>query len=528
MSLIKKSVDQWLNGIDYSIDVNYVPSEFSLNFINFIKLITEGKGEEQESPVIHYHMLDKIPGKESNIINMCSRGMAKTAIFGEILFLYIAVFGGIDDFGSIDYALYVGDSIENNVKKMRKRIENRWNNSPFLQRYIPEIRFTDIRWYFKNKSGKEFVVTGHGAQTGVRGTVELSTRPQLAILDDLISDNDARSPTVIASVEDTIFKAVRQALHPKKRKVIWSGTPFNAKDPLYKAVESGAWSVNIYPVCEKFPCTRQEFKGAWEERFNYDFVRSEYEFALENGKLASFNQELMLRIMSEEDRLIQDSDIVWYKRNNVLNNKGMFNFYITTDFATSSRSGSDFSFISVWAYNSNGDYLWVDGVCKKQLMDENINDLFRLAQMYKPQGVGIEVTGQQGGFIPWIQDQMMVRNNYFTLVSEGNNNKPGIRPINNKISRFHTVVPWFKSHKIWLPEEMREHECMIEMLDELSLVTREEFKSKHDDALDTISMLTVMKAWKPSVDSPKPDDNKNELWEDVEVRTPDKLDSYII
>ena len=64
---------------------------------------------------------------------------------------------------------------------------------------------------------------------------------------------------------------------------------------------------------------------------------------------------------------------------------------------TSERSSSDFSVISVWAYNASGDWLWVDGICKKQLMDKDINDLFRLAQIYNPQQVGIEVSGQQGG-----------------------------------------------------------------------------------------------------------------------------------
>jgi hypothetical protein len=35
-------------------------------------------------------------------------------------------------------------------------------------------------------------------------------------------------------------------------------------------------------------------------------------------------------------------------------------------------------------------------------MDKNVDDLFRLSQEYKPQQVGIEVSGQQGGFIQWI------------------------------------------------------------------------------------------------------------------------------
>jgi len=325
-----------------------------------------------------------------------------------------------------------------------------------------------------------------------------------------------------------VYKAIKYALHPSKNKIIWSGTPFNSKDPLYKAVESGAWYVNVYPVCEKYPCTKEEFRGAWEDRFTYEYVKDSYDVAVKAGQVATFNQELMLRIMSDEDRLIQDCDISWYKRKSVLDNKGMFNFYITTDFATSEKTSSDYSVISVWAYNSNGDWLWVDGICKRQLMDANVNELFRLAQIYKPQQVGVEVSGQQGGFIQWIQNEMLVRNNYFTLASEGNSNKPGIRPNTNKMQRFNVVVPWFKLNRIYFPEERKTSPEVVEAMDELRLASAAGFKSKHDDFIDTISMLGALTPWKPSSEVPMVKEESSDIWDwDVDVPE-DHLDSYIV
>jgi phage terminase large subunit-like protein len=532
MTPIKKTVDEWLNEISYDEDPNYVPSEFALEFVSFIKLVNGEKGEENKSPVIHYRMLDNIAGKKENTANMCSRGMAKTTIMAEYLFLYIAVYGAIPGFGEVDYALYVSDSIENGVKKMRLRLERRCENSPFLRKYIPTTRFTDIRWYFKSAEGKEFVVTGHGAKTGVRGTVELNTRPQVAVLDDLMSDDDARSPTIIENVENTVYSAIDYALHPNKRKVIWSGTPFNAKDPLYKAIESGVWHVNVYPVCETFPCSREDFKGAWEDRFDYDYVKNQYEKAKGAGKLDSFNQELMLRIMSEEERLIEDSDITWYKRRTVTNNKGAYNFYITTDFATSDKQHADFSVINVWAFNNNGDWLWIDGFCKRALMDESIDNLFRLVQEYSPQEVGIEVTGQQGGFISWIQNEMGNRNVYFTLSKGKGRNTLGIRPTKDKMSRFQqNAVPLFKSKKIWLPEELRDSHELAELLSELALATLKGFKSKHDDQIDTISMLGELNAWKPSEVSTYDEEDESKggslIWDDDTTNQTDDNSYYV-
>ena len=498
-----KTVDEWLNAVSYADDPNYVPSVFATMFVDFIKLVNGGAGEENITPVLHLKMLDQIDQPDSSkIANMVHRGAAKTTVLGEYLILYIATFGELPLFGTIDLAIYVSDSIDNGVKNMRKNLEYRHENSPFLQKYVPHAKFTDIRWEFKNKDGKKFIVKGYGGKTGVRGVKEMGKRPQLAILDDLVSDEDARSKTVIASIEDTITKAIEHAMHPKKSKIIWSGTPFNASDPLYKAIESGAWLVNCYPVCEIFPCTRAEFKGSWEDRFTYDYVKRKYLEALRQGKIASFNQELMLRIMSDEDRLVLDSDINWYKRSDLLKHKHMYNFYITTDFATTEDESGDFAYLSVWAVNSSGHRFWVDGVCARQTMDKNIDDLFRLVNIYKPMSVGIEVTGQQEGFIPWIKNEMSRKQIYFNLASSGNSNRPGIRPNTNKLQRFYIVVPWFKAGEMFFPEEMKLEKTMIEMMDELKLVSGGGIKSKHDDALDTVSMLAAMNVFLPNDETP--------------------------
>ena len=521
-------VEDYLNKVDYCVDPDYVPSEFALEFVSFIKLVNGAAGEENQTPVVHYKMLDTLTENGARIANLCHRGIAKTTLMGEYLFLYLGLYGAVPGFGKIDLALYVSDSIENGVKNMRKNLEFRYENSEFLREYIPHIRFTDIRWEFRNQDGNVFIVKGYGAKTGVRGAKELGTRPQLAVLDDLISDEDARSATVISAVSDTVYKAVDYALHPSKNLVIWSGTPFNARDPLYTAVESGAWAVNVFPVCQEFPCEESEFKGSWADRFTYNYVKTQYTKALQIGKVDTFNQELMLRIMSDEDRLISDADIRWYERMTLLDNKHRFNYYITTDFATSASEAADFSVISVWALNNNGDWFWCDGICERQLMDQNINDLFRLAQEWSPQAVGIEVTGQQGGFIPWIQDEMLTRNIYFNLASENNKANPGIRPNTNKLVRFNVVVPLFKAGKMYFPSEMKETKIVREAIDELSLASPGGFKSKHDDFIDTISMLSALQTWRPT-DAGTMSEKHNGMWtmddndDDVSV-----LSSYIV
>jgi hypothetical protein len=378
-ALIKQGLDEWLDQVNYA-ELNsssYMPTQFALLFMNFIKLVNGEAGESHKTPPVHLKMLDKVTTPRSYIANLCFRGAAKTTLFGEYFFLFIGMFGALEGFGDVSGCIYVSDSMDNGVKSLRKNIEFRYYNSPFLMEWIPEATFTDNYIEFKNREGHRVGIKMFGAKTGLRGTKIFGKRPTVCVLDDLVSDDDAKSKAAMAAIKDTVYKGVNHALDPTRRKVIFNGTPFNTEDILIEAVESGAWDVNVWPVCERFPCKEEEFVGAWPDRFTYEYIKGQYDMAVQTGKLSGFFQELMLRISSEEERLIQDSEIRWYPRKTLIENKATFNFYITTDFATSEKQTADYSVISVWAYNANGDWFWVDGICARQSIDKTFNDLFR-------------------------------------------------------------------------------------------------------------------------------------------------------
>ncbi len=526
---IKRGLDEWLDSVDYAMlnSKDFKPSEFALTFMNFIKLVNGTEGEDHKTPPVHLAMLDKVVSPSEYIANLCFRGAAKTTLFAEYFFLYIGVFGAIPGLGKIGGAIYVSDSMENGVKSLRKNLEHRYDNSAFLQNWIPRIDFTDPYIVMHGKSGHKFGLRLYGAKTGIRGTKIFGKRPVLCVLDDLVSDDDAKSKASMEAIKDTVYKGVNHALDPTRRKVIFNGTPFNSEDILIQAVESGEWDVNVWPVCEKFPCEPEEFVGAWEDRFTYEYVKKQYDMAVGTGHLAAFMQELMLRITSDEERLVQDEEIRWYDRINLLQNKGAFNFYITTDFATSSKQTADYSVISVWAYNANGDWFWVDGVAERWTMDKSIDALFRLVQFYKPQQVGVEVTGQQGAFIQWLQQEMMNRNVWFNFASSEKSGAPGIRPLTDKLSRFNIVVPWFKAGKMYFPNEMKKTTILGMFMAQLRLATQSGLKGK-DDCIDTISMLGYLKPWKPSMSTPTTPD-EIDIWDEQHrVQETSPLSSYIV
>jgi hypothetical protein len=64
--IIKKTIDEWLDEVDYH-DINsgsYVPSEFALIFMNFVKLVNGKEGETHKTPPVHLKMLDKMLSKQ--------------------------------------------------------------------------------------------------------------------------------------------------------------------------------------------------------------------------------------------------------------------------------------------------------------------------------------------------------------------------------------------------------------------------------------------------------------------------------
>ncbi len=519
------TVDQHLDLVNYS-EVNsgeYVPSNFAIGFVDFIKMVNGPAGEEHPTPAVHYKMLDNIAGKKTRTVNLCSRGLAKTTLMFEYLVLYLAVFNKIEGFGEVEAMIYIADSMENGVKTGRKNVEERYNRSPFLQKMLPPqyVKFTDAYMEFRNLDGKKLGVRMFGAQTTVRGVKIFGKRPNLAVMDDLVSDADAMSKVQMESISKTVYNAVQAAMHPTRKKIILSGTPFNKNDIIYRAVESGGWNVNVFPVCNKFPCTKEEFEGAWPERFTYESLMEDYESYVRNGKGDAFMQEYMLRITSKEDRLVQDGEILTYDRFKLLANLQNYNVYITTDFAFSDKEAADNSVISVWAHSHNGQWYWLDGICKRQVIDSSINELFTLVQKYRPQQVGIEISGQQAAVLAWIRDKQIQNNIHFNFAMH--KGQLGIRPEPNKLARFNSVVHLFKEGKILFPKDKMRTDIMKEFVSEISSATLSGLRGRHDDCIDTISMLGYMNAVRPNIAL----DNKktNGIWDRINAYDTDDSQS---
>ena len=112
-----KELDDYLNEVDYSVlnSPDFMPSEFALSFMNFIKLVNGDEGESNVTPPVHLAMLEKVESRKGYIANLLFRGSGKTTLMAEYMLLFIATFGFLPNFGRISGAIYISDTMENGL-----------------------------------------------------------------------------------------------------------------------------------------------------------------------------------------------------------------------------------------------------------------------------------------------------------------------------------------------------------------------------------------------------------------------------
>ena len=556
----KYSVNDLLDNVNYSFP-GYIPSVEAFDFVNFMQLVL-GEAPENKNSLAHYFMIDVIFGKvdvweyygfQSDICRpkyfavMCHREFSKSVLLGSMLTLYMAYHGSMPGFGKVNFGGYIGNSVRGGVRQNMQTVAGVYKDSDYLQDKFESAHFTDqavkfIRHPKKNAKGeitkkeakegpRTFVMEGYGAMAGPRGSRDGLIRPQFFIIDDVIKNAaDARSDVILGNVGQMIEEDIGYALSTSNAFCIYIGTPFNLRDPLMNALIDGTWTPIVFPVAEKISIDlkKEDFKGSWEDRHTYEKVMTKYRTAVHKGTLAAFMQEMMLRVASEEDRVIKDEMLGnVFSRAEVIANGSSYNWYITTDFTTTGSKSSDFSAMAVWAVNNNGDYMLIDLVVQKLELRDQYMKLLELVRKYKPMtgyiNVGIETSGQQKAHIFALKELMSKHNTYFTIAFQKGKNTEGIMRTStdgNKFEYFMRVVPLFQTNKIWFARELEHTADFQELLTELTYVTHLGFGAKHDDALDIVSQLNELNIIKPMDKAPGAKqltyDNTTDIW-DAEI-----------
>ncbi len=254
----------------------------------------------------------------------------------------------------------------------------------------------------------------------------------------------------------------------------------------------------------------KDIVSAWPDMHPPKAIWEQYHAAKNSGELQSFMQERMLRIASEEERMIPDHMIKWYtNRDLIIKNLDNFNLIITTDFTASNNLTGDFSGIAVWAINAIDERYLLDLWLRKSTINDQYEMLFKIVQKWKflSRGknieVGVEIDGQQQLNIHTLDKMKIEKNIWFSYARQKDapHNQVGIRSkriAGSKLDRVKLTLGAFELGKWKFPEELKDTHDMQELLEELRKVTHYAIASKHDDGLDLLSQLEMIDYFLPS------------------------------
>lgn len=555
----KFDLDAALDSVDLSFK-NYTPSEDSLEFFVLMRLVA-GEDFEFSTPLFHYWLVDLLFGnvkrsqypysQEINdtitinpkrIAIVASRGVAKSTIVTSFYPIYCAIKGITPDGIKTEFHVMVAASQQGGGRVMAKAVQSMCEDSVFCNNYFESMRFTETESEFVRKGETKakhrvFLARYIGIGGGIRGIRSNigAERPDHIIFDDVILNSDAAySTTIMDSLRTKINADAVNALKGGGRGKIFSvATPFHLLDPVIETLCGGAYTPVAIPICNKIyeGMPEEEYVGAWDAMHPFHAVMEQYESAIASNATREFNQERMLRISSDEDRMIQDDMVEWVERKYLIKDLSQFSIYITTDFTTTSEAKSDFSALGVWLVNSNQDYFLVDLCVKRQGIGEQYDELFRMVKQWSNRGapveVGVEIDGQQSAHLFALKEMMYKLNVYFTFARQkgASYGKQGILSKStggNKHGRFRMMLPQFQNSKIHFAKELEHTPDMIEALKQLKYTTWEAFGG-HDDFPDIVSQLGMMEIQFPmgSVFNDKPKAGRA-MWDTTD---PDEDDS---
>jgi phage terminase large subunit-like protein len=521
--------------VDYALDTvdlrfsNYTPSTDALEFFNLIRIFM-GEDFEVPNPKFHYFIVDMLYGNvtkeqfpypkdlqdvimvtSSQVGILASRGTSKSTIVTLFYPIVAAIKGSLPATGPLSHILILSDSQQGGSRDQARLMGNAFEKSLFAKQWFESYRPTETEIELVRK-GNEPIEKRHmlikfkgassgGIRSGSRNFVT-GDRYGLILCDDVIKNEaDARSETIMGNVVTALTSDAKNAMRAKNTQFVIINTPFHKKDPVYSMIESGGFTPLVIPICKEInpDLKKSEFIGAWEDMHDYYSVMNRYLDAVATHSTRQFNQELMLRVSNEEDRLVTDDMIQWYDRPMLMKMLDGYSLYITTDFTTTGNSLSDYSAISVWAVSNNFDYYLLDMSVKKLELEDQYNTLFRMVAVWGKNNraidVGVEIDGQQGAHVFALKQKMLMTNRYFNFARQvgSKGTSIGIRSgsSGNKHERFRYIVPQFQNGKIYFPNQLKDTADMKEALKQLKGVTVTGF-TYNDDFCDTISQLALV------------------------------------
>jgi predicted phage terminase large subunit-like protein len=179
------------------------------------------------------------------------------------------------------------------------------------------------------------------------------------------------------------------------------------------------------------------------------------------------------RPVAEEGNFFKRDSLNLYRPTDLPHPSQLY-YYISTDFAVSTKETADYTCIWPYAVDKTGAmYFLPDFIYDRLTSGDSVRALIDLIKRYKPLNVQIEAGVIRQALGPLIEAEMQANNAYCSIVS------PAVTQ--DKVTRAAAAQAMFEMGKIYLPDTAKVQMVVIPELLAFD-------KGEHDDAVDTISM----------------------------------------
>lgn len=460
---------------DYTVP--YVPKAESIKFFAWDNMMFGSK--DNETPKIHFQLVDTMLTKHHLFAAECFRGAAKTTIMSHKMPLYVAMNGSMPNFGNVMNAVLLSDTFDQADTQLQSCMAY-YQSSDKLQSFLNLVKRKEGMLLFENNKGQEFYISARGAGQSFRGTNYKGQRPQWIIGDDLLDDDILYNKDLNTKLIKWWSSVVMKAIDVNRYKVTVIGTPLLENDLINILVESPNYHSVKFPLMQEFPVSKDKIVSAWNDRFTPDKIWEMWDEARELGTEDEFYRELQLQIVTDDTRIFKKEWFVRYKYSDIRKNKYKYNFFTTMDLAVSQKESADFTVILTIAVNSNNDWFVCRLDHKRMNPSEAIDTLFSHTRQFRPIEVRAEKAALQQVLGHFIQEKMIKENTHFLYNSLENNSKM------SKEYRVISLQPKMKARKIYFPTDVSQ-DGIMELEHELLGFTKTGKTTKHDDLADALA-----------------------------------------
>jgi len=449
-------------------DLAHVFKRASTDLVAFLFIMLL-EPEEWVNPAPYHYLISKyLLYSRKNIAIMAFRESGKTSLVSRAYPLYCLQYPTPDK----RYQVFIRAS-QRQASRMLKEVSSIHQNHELLKANIVKVHKDTETAYevtvldvYGHPIDMCFEAYGRGA--ALRGLLWRGLRPQQIIMDDVQTSEDFLGETV----PDKDWAWFMSDVKPlsKEGRIFIIGNALSKQSILERIIEHhedlGFETMIIPAIKDNLP--------AWPAKFSLEELLQEKEAYKQAGNLNTWYRERMCQVLADEDQKFRKEWFKYYSPadlDDILRNAHV---YMTLDPAISEKQEADYTAIVAVAVKPEGDWYVLDVSYGHYDVHTTIEELFKMAQRWRPITVGIEKVAYQAALRQVLEKEMPRRGTYLYVED--------ILSQRAKEIRIMGLQPLFAHGKIWFPGTAH---WLNEMEDELLTFPR----GRRDDLIDALAMV---------------------------------------